>query len=517
MADHQKSEAEHVVEHAPEYERESQRSPKRTDGLHQMQRRMGNRATSLLLQPRLRVGAAGDRHEQQADQMASDVVRRLWEKPVELADGADAERLNANAAQRGAPLPVARTIQAKSQGPIVGLEGGDLDADTDARIRNATGKGNALDPTLRRSMEDGFGADFSNVRVHNDGTSHELNDRIQAKAFTTGNDIFFGSGGYDPTSRSGQELVAHELTHVVQQSGEHIARETKAAPPKKSLADLDAEASKKSLGHAKEDYLFDKSLGKEVTEKDTADNAAAAGETEERMAEQTKAVKSENDFEITPVFTFLYKKNPELAMQQFGLTPAQQATVHARFNEKEKITKPADLLPSDVIAKHLGKFANGAHAFIDPSSTDKIEGSVDSYFKGWGLDSNFVAPLDEANALNAKAHKERGIETIEDELGIPGKYWSKSAWNPGKYLVRWVIPKPKLNIDSEDAGILIEMAAGTESRADAKLWVAGGLTKGGASEAVIKAIPREELIKLLAEGTIKQKKEIYPETADNIV
>jgi hypothetical protein len=175
------------------------------------------------------------------------------------------------------------------------------------------------------------------------------------------------------------------------------------------------------------------------------------------------------------------------------------------------------LLPLGKIAAHLGKFANGAHAFIDPEASKKIENEItDTRFKGWGRDANFVAPLDEANALNAKAHKERGIETIEDELGIPSKYWSKSAWNPEKYLVRWVIPKPKLTVDDDVAGVLLEMATGQETGADSELWVAGGLTKGGASEAVLKAIPRDVLMKHLADGTIKQKKETYPETRDNI-
>jgi hypothetical protein len=55
------------------------------------------------------------------------------------------------------------------------------------------------------------------VRVHTDAQSDSLNKSIQAKAFTTGSDIFFSKGAYDPGSQSGQELLGHELTHVVQQ------------------------------------------------------------------------------------------------------------------------------------------------------------------------------------------------------------------------------------------------------------------------------------------------------------
>ena len=64
-----------------------------------------------------------------------------------------------------------------------------------------------------------MGADFSGVRVHTDGRADELNSKLQAKAFTKGKDLFFKKGEYQPGKRDGQELIAHELTHVIQQKG----------------------------------------------------------------------------------------------------------------------------------------------------------------------------------------------------------------------------------------------------------------------------------------------------------
>ena len=75
-------------------------------------------------------------------------------------------------------------------------------------------------------MEGAFGADFSSIRVHTDSTSTELNNRIQAKAFTTGSDIYFRDGGPDVSSQSGQALLAHELTHTIQQGAAPISRTT---------------------------------------------------------------------------------------------------------------------------------------------------------------------------------------------------------------------------------------------------------------------------------------------------
>ena len=87
-------------------------------------------------------------------------------------------------------------------------------------IQGARGSGQPLDEKIRQPMEKAFGGvDFSQVKVHHDAVSDQLNQSIQARAFTAGTDVFFRGGEYNPGSRGGQELLAHELTHVVQQSG----------------------------------------------------------------------------------------------------------------------------------------------------------------------------------------------------------------------------------------------------------------------------------------------------------
>lgn len=73
-------------------------------------------------------------------------------------------------------------------------------------------------------MGDVMGADFSRVKIHNDGESDKLSRSIGARAFTTGDHIFFGQGEYEPSDTKGKELLAHELTHVVQQTGSVIQR-----------------------------------------------------------------------------------------------------------------------------------------------------------------------------------------------------------------------------------------------------------------------------------------------------
>jgi hypothetical protein len=103
--------------------------------------------------------------------------------------------------------------------PEVGLAGGPVSDGMAQRIDSARGSGTSLDSGTQSRMESAFGQSFGGVRVHADGEADALNHSLSAVAFTTGQDIFFRQGTYQPGSSSGNQLLAHELTHVVQQRG----------------------------------------------------------------------------------------------------------------------------------------------------------------------------------------------------------------------------------------------------------------------------------------------------------
>ena len=90
-------------------------------------------------------------------------------------------------------------------------------------IRNATGKGQPLPKDTREKMSHSFGVDFSHVKIHNNGDSAQMNRQLGAQAFTHGSDIFFNAGKFNPETTAGKKLLAHELTHVVQQQKNHAA------------------------------------------------------------------------------------------------------------------------------------------------------------------------------------------------------------------------------------------------------------------------------------------------------
>ncbi|MFH7243513.1 MAG: DUF4157 domain-containing protein [Spirulina sp.] len=180
------------------------------------------------IQPKLTIGAPNDRYEQEADRVASQVVQHINaptigpatpSQSLQREDLPDDDELQMKPLlQREVDPDDDDELQMKSA-LSAGVMEGDVSPDLESAIQHARGSGQALAPDLQAKMGQAMGADFSQVRVHTDSQSDQLNRSIQAKAFTTGQDIFFRQGAYQPGNQGGQELIAHELTHVVQQGG----------------------------------------------------------------------------------------------------------------------------------------------------------------------------------------------------------------------------------------------------------------------------------------------------------
>jgi hypothetical protein len=201
------------------------------------------------LQPKLTIGAPGDRYEVEADHMADAVMRSAAPGFATDARGATtiqrlpvtpviADRLQRDAAEtcslKDEPKQAGEeeneeTEDQESTGPeserqtTVSPKGatGDVSPppNVESGIDASRGGGSPLPAGTREFMESRFDHDFSGVRVHTGSTSESLNRDVRSLAFTSGTDIYFGAGQYRPDTDSGQHLLAHELTHVVQQTG----------------------------------------------------------------------------------------------------------------------------------------------------------------------------------------------------------------------------------------------------------------------------------------------------------
>ena len=157
------------------------------------------------------------RREQQADgsQRTDQPAHGLLRLQRSVGNGVISRMLAQRAAPEEEDALQRSPDTASHSAPEVGLSGGPISEGLTGRINAKRGGGAALDSTSRASMEQAFGSSFADVRVHTDSESDSLNRSISAKAFTTGSDIFFSRDA----SPNDSTLLAHELTHVVQQRG----------------------------------------------------------------------------------------------------------------------------------------------------------------------------------------------------------------------------------------------------------------------------------------------------------
>ncbi|MCS6940111.1 MAG: DUF4157 domain-containing protein [Roseiflexaceae bacterium] len=162
------------------------------------------------LQTKLAVNAPGDIYEQEANHVAQQVLR-LSDEEVQTARVAGGiQRMCADGASEEK-----EQIQAKAEPGAIP----EVTAETQAAIDAMRGGGAPLDQETRAFMEPRFGHDFSQVRIHTDTRAATIARSLNALAFTVGNDIAFAPGQYQPGSNAGRTLLAHELTHTIQQTG----------------------------------------------------------------------------------------------------------------------------------------------------------------------------------------------------------------------------------------------------------------------------------------------------------
>ena len=233
--------------------------------------------TRSLIQAKLTIGQPGDKYEQEAERVTADVVQRI--NQPQAASPKQEEPVQGQEVPEEEELQMKSLVQRREA-----VDGGQASTDLESSINSARGGGQALDAGLQRSMGEAMGADFSGVRVHTDTQADQLNQSIQAKAFTTGQDVFFRQGTYKPGSRGGQELIAHELTHVVQQSGAAVMR---------SLMQMQTKEEKKELIQASDPLTVQ--CWPSGTTTHLKDRAAERGITETQIDAAVKSGKCYND------------------------------------------------------------------------------------------------------------------------------------------------------------------------------------------------------------------------------
>nr|WP_315157169.1 DUF4157 domain-containing protein [uncultured Flavobacterium sp.] len=205
---------------------------------------------SQKIQKKLKTGTPGDKYEVEADNAADKIVNKtvpnsnglLQTKEEEIQKKSISEsitRVQKKEMKEEEPVqkkeeedkvqkkemkeeePVQKKeeeekpVQAKTNNKTPEIQNNRVETN----LSNSKGGGNKIDRNTKKEMESGFGADFSKVRIHTDNKATEMSQELGAQAFTHGNDIYFNQGKYNPESNEGKHLLAHELTHTIQQEG----------------------------------------------------------------------------------------------------------------------------------------------------------------------------------------------------------------------------------------------------------------------------------------------------------
>jgi len=210
-----------------------------------LQRTIGNQTVQRLfksgaLQVKLKIGQSGDIYEQEADRVAGQVMR-MPESPCSECKDEEEKHIQTKLISDQMTTVVQRQVEEEEEGPIspkfnlVQGQAGEVEEeipvitkrlsegtleisnDLEESFSSTRGLGSPLPADTRAFMEERFGVDFSAVRIHAENEAAKITRSLNAEAFTYGRDIYFGAGRYSPGTSSFKRLLAHELTHVVQQ------------------------------------------------------------------------------------------------------------------------------------------------------------------------------------------------------------------------------------------------------------------------------------------------------------
>jgi hypothetical protein len=197
-------------------------SPHPVGRVGELHRAIGNQGVGRLLQRKLTINEPGDSYEQEADRVAEDVMQSDAPSQTPLPIGrapVSAQPLQRSCSCGGtcADCQEEQALQRKQVSGIAVAGAGHAAPPIVHDVLRTSGR--PLDAQTRAFMEPRFGRNFANVRIHTDGRAAESARAVNARAYTVGNAIAFGAGAYTPDSQDGRQLLAHELTHVVQQNG----------------------------------------------------------------------------------------------------------------------------------------------------------------------------------------------------------------------------------------------------------------------------------------------------------
>jgi hypothetical protein len=327
------------------------------------------------VQPELAVGAPDDSFEKEADRTAGQVVQRLAqsETPVRgsspddqredkltsVPDSSPVARKKGQDASAGQASPVTEDRLRKKQD----ASAGQVSPVTEERLQAVSEQGSPLDAKTRKDMEGQMGADFGNVRVHTGKEVRQLSDDLHAQAFTYGKDIYFNEGKYNPGTTGGKHLLAHELTHTLQQregaAKKTVRRQPKTGSPAAAKEPvLDRSGDPNTIIFPEIKLPAFKGLNKGVI-----------GEPLERPANYKRV----DAYEVQEGDETEDRSKPQTILWMDSVRPQVKAVVEAKIHEKDAVSKAVD---GKTVYYYRQPFGKGGKQFLFGTAEELVEHTI---------------------------------------------------------------------------------------------------------------------------------------------
>lgn len=425
-------------------------------------------AQRLVVQARLRVSSPSDPAELEAESVADQFLS--FSRSIAASETLDEEALDQAESSTG---PDVHRSNAGSNAATQSV-----DHEIEGAIADSRNKGVRLPPATQQRYESFFGTSLNDVRVHDNADADGLCRSLSAEAFTTGRDIYFSGGSFDTSSERGQHLLAHEITHVVQQGGAIHRKERRnaivpATPPPTpeliSLADFSAAAKsahwRMPLFHSKNAAEYAQDLitnyhslpsGEGMLASKTIPRTRFQVLSElEMIADAYLEARAQQSYDAAGDKGSQVARDPETA--QAGKEGKFQAFLDLR---KQAIAGKSALAPflegqgvdlvdietqaydNKAVEKVRGKYTpKTAGAFFNSLAgiINKAAGERGSYFDGeFGIDFPFAPGLSAGVVIVIKAEKSLHKGDVQGELELRGRLEASIAKEIGG---------PKANID----------------------------------------------------------------------
>ncbi len=328
----------------------------------------------------------------------------------------------------------ADTVQMKSKS----VDSGD---DVSSQIQSAKGGGMPMEDSIKSEMESGFGHDFSNVRIHTGSGASNMNKSLGAKAFTTGNDIFFNEGEYQPNAKSGKQLLAHELTHTLQQGKAETNVQLKEKPEKRGRDFI--QFGKQLIRNLKRSgasnselvnmhFLLERYKMEFKNPTKAVNWELAGGLSEFKRQVVSPSVQEQIDNELSSLFDKFPEYKDDLIeftnWDDIELTPLRTLEVKTILPESRKVEelRPSSLLPeygTDIeIDEPLNMAQIVRYRWFDVLADFKKENS--------GIEDEYLLPFARKHLKMGWTYGNTKVPNIRDiTITTVTKYWGKKAFN----------------------------------------------------------------------------------------